>query len=61
MQQREGKAKVRYGEGFSMRAVVSGCGLALGRPALEILPRWKPRGLGGVYGDCVLSVDATVI
>ena len=44
-----------------MRAGVSGCGLALGRPALEILPRWKPRGLGGVYGDCVLSVDATVI
>ena len=44
-----------------MRAGVSGCGLALGRPALEILPRWTPRGLDCVYGDCVLPVDAPVI
>ena len=50
------KSNVSYGEGFSMRAGVSGCGLVLGRPALEFLPRWKPRGLGGVYGDCVQVV-----
>ena len=34
--------------------------LALVRPALEILPRRKPRGLSGIYGDFVLSVEATV-
>ena len=37
-------ANVSFGEGFSMRAGVCGCGLVLGRSALEILPRWKPRG-----------------
>lgn len=44
-----------------MRSGVSGCGLVLGRSALEILPRWKPRGLGGVYGDCVQAARATVV
>lgn len=29
----------------------------LGRPALENLPRRKPRGSGGAYGDFVQAVD----
>lgn len=33
----------------------------LGRPALENLPRWKPRGLGDVYGDCVQVVYGTFV
>ena len=53
--------KVRIGEDFSMRAGVCGCCLVLGRSALENLPRWKPRGLGGVYGDFVQVVDGTVV
>ena len=44
-----------------MRADALSFGLMPGRPALEILPRWKPWELGDVYGDCVLSVDARVV
>lgn len=50
-----------YGEDFSMRAGLSGCGLVLRRPALENLPRWKPRGLSCVYGDCARVVDGTFV
>ena len=28
---------------------------ALRRPALENLPRWKPRGLGAVYGESAVG------
>lgn len=36
-----------------MRAAARGCGLVRGRPALEILPRWRPRGSGlCLWGKC---------
>lgn len=43
-----------------MRAVVQRCLVALRRPALEILPRWKPRWPGAVYGESGLRFPATV-
>jgi hypothetical protein len=48
------------GEGFSMRAVVQRCRVLGRRPALEILPRWKPRWPGAVYGESGLRFLATV-
>jgi hypothetical protein len=57
----EPNTNVRYGEGFLMRARVQGFGVDCLWPALEILPRWKPRGLGGSYGESMVravSVDA---
>ena len=50
-----------FGEGFLMRARVQGFDVDCLWPALEILPRWKPRGLGGSYGESMVravSVDA---
>ena len=45
-----------------MRARVRGFGVDCRWPALEILPRWKPRGLGEVYGEsakCSVLLIAT--
>lgn len=50
----------RYGEGFSTRAVVQHFLAVLRRPALEILPRWKPRWPGAVYGESALRFPAPV-
>jgi hypothetical protein len=49
------------GEGFSRRARMHGFNSDCRWPALEILPRWKPRGLGDAYGESmtrVVPVDA---
>jgi hypothetical protein len=43
--------KGRFGEGFSMRAAARGSVRVGPRPALENLPRRKPRGLGETYGE----------
>ncbi len=39
-----------------MRAGVPGFGVDLLRLALEILPRWKPRGLDGSYGESIVGI-----
>lgn len=43
-----------------MRAGVQGCREEPRRPALEILPWWKPRWQGAVYGESGLRLPATV-
>lgn len=45
-----------YREGFSIQTASWVCGLALGRPALETFPRWKPRGTGMMtMGKCAAA------
>ena len=44
-QHRDQQLDVRSGEGFLMWVAVERCALARPRPALENLPRWKPRGV----------------
>lgn len=39
-----------------MRARVQGFGVDCLWPALEILPRWKPRELGRTYGERVIWI-----
>ena len=51
-------AKVRSDEDFLMRASARLLCLARLWPALENLSGRKPRGLGGVYGERVLSVGS---
>lgn len=51
---------VSFGEGLLRRAVVQRCRFALRRPALAILPRWRPRLPGTVYGESGLRCSATV-
>jgi hypothetical protein len=48
---------VGIGEGFSMRAATVSLPLAAGRPALENLPRRKPRDAGGgIYGESMIEL-----
>jgi len=45
-----------FGEGFLMRVAAERCALARPRPALENLPRWKPRGSWiRLWGKCAVG------
>lgn len=47
------RPEVMNGEGFPMRVALERCSLARPRPALENLPRWKPRGSWiRLWGKC---------